>query len=182
MYNMLSEKLLQQINYFTNLVSREQHHSNAQPNEIMVSRAQGHLLGLLLVQDGLTQKELSKELRIRPASLGELVDKLQQSGYVERRVNEKDKRSSNVYLTEEGRRSANEVMQSRMELVDRIFSGLSEEEKNQLSTLMSKLIYSIEQSSGENVEDLRKEHHGMMEDHDFPGGADFLNDNHQHRR
>jgi DNA-binding MarR family transcriptional regulator len=176
MYNLSSEKLLQQINYFTNLINREQHHSNFKANEIMVSRAQGHLLGLLLVQDGLTQKELSSQLQIRPASLGELVDKLQQSGFVERRINEKDKRISNVYLTEEGRRSANEVMQARMELIDSIFSGLSEEEMNQLSTLMSKLIYSIEQNSGDNVEDLRKEHHGMMEDHDFPGGANFFND------
>jgi DNA-binding MarR family transcriptional regulator len=165
MYNILSEKLLQQINYFTNLINREQHHSNLNSNEIMVSRAQGHLLGQLLEQDGLTQKELSSLLQIRPASLGELVDKLQQSGYVERCVNKKDKRISNVYLTEEGRRSANEVMHARMELVDSIFSGLSEVEMNQLSTLMSKLIHSIEQNSGDNIEDLRKQHHGMREDH-----------------
>lgn len=180
MYNLLSEKLLQQINYFTNLINREQHHQNFKANESKVSRAQGHLLGLLVVQDGITQKELSTQLQIRPASLGELVDKLEQTGYVERRVNKKDKRISNVYLTEEGRRSANEVMQARMELVNSIFSGLSEEEMNQLSTLMNKLILSIEQNSGDNVEDLRKEHHGMMEDSNFPGGPNFFDENHHH--
>lgn len=175
MYNISSEKLLQQINYFTNLVNREQHNPDFKTNEIMASRAQGHLMGLLLIQDGLTQKELSSQLQIRPASLGELVDKLQQNGYVERRVNEKDKRVLNVYLTEEGQRAANEVMQARMKLVDSIFSGLSEEEKEHLSDLMSKLIHSIEQNSGANVEELRREHHGMIEERDFPGGTDFLN-------
>lgn len=181
MYNITSEKLLQQINYFTNLVNRQQHNASFKSNEMMVSRAQGHLLGLLLMKDGLTQKELSSQLQIRPASLGELVDKLQQNGYVERRVNEKDKRVSNVYLTEDGRKSANEVMQARMKLVDNIFSGLSEEEMNQLSSLMGKLIDSIEQSSGENIEELRKEHHGIRGEQDFPGGASFFRD-HQRER
>lgn len=169
MYNMLSEKVLQQINYFTNLVNRQQHNSNFKEKEILASRAQAHLLGLLLAEDGLTQKDLSAKLQIRPASLGELVNKLQQNGYVEKRVNEKDKRVSNVYITEEGRRATEGAMQARRELVESIFFGLSEEEINQLSTLMDKLVTSIEQSSGENVENLRKEHHGITEGSDFYG-------------
>lgn len=163
MYNILSEKFLQQINYFTNLVNREQYNSSAKVGEIMVNRAQGHLMGLLLAEDGMTQKDLSKELKIRPASLGELVSKLEQSGYVERRTNEKDKRILNVYLTDQGRNSARESMQARIEMVDSIFSGLSEEEKLQLSKLMSKLISSMEENSGDNVERLREEHHGNNE-------------------
>lgn len=170
MYNMLSEKVLQQINYFTNLINRQQHNSNFKSKEILASRAQAHLLGLLLMEDGLTQKELSARLQIRAASLGELVNKLQQNGYVEKRVNEKDKRVSNIYITEEGRRVTKEVMQARMELVENIFSGLSEVEIRQLSMLMDKLVTSIEQSSGESVEDLRKNHHGITEDSDFYGG------------
>ncbi|WP_411682010.1 MarR family winged helix-turn-helix transcriptional regulator [Clostridium thailandense] len=169
MYNMLSEKVLQQINYFTNLVNRQQHNSNFKEKEILASRAQAHLLGLLLVEDGLTQKDLSSKLQIRPASLGELVNKLQQNGYVEKRVNKKDKRVSNIYITKEGRRATEGAMQARRELVESIFLGLSEEEINQLSTLMDKLVNSIEQSSGENVESLRKEHHGITEGSDFYG-------------
>ncbi|MBV7273475.1 MarR family transcriptional regulator [Clostridium sp. PL3] len=169
MYNILSEKVLQQINYFTNLVNRQQHNSNFKEKEILASRAQAHLLGLLLVENGLTQKDLSAKLQIRPASLGELVNKLQQNGYVEKRVNEKDKRVSNVYITEEGRRATEGAMKARRELVESIFLGLSEEEINQLSTLMDKLVNSIEQSSGENVESLRKEHHGIKEGSDFYG-------------
>jgi DNA-binding MarR family transcriptional regulator len=119
------------------------------------------------VEDGLTQKDLSDKLQIRLASLGELVSKSQQNGYVEKRVNEKDKRVSNVYITEEGRKAIEGAMNARMGLVEVIFSGLSEEEINQLSILMDKLVNSIEQSFDENVEDLRKEHHGITEDSDF---------------
>jgi DNA-binding MarR family transcriptional regulator len=167
MDDMSSEKLLQQIYYFTNLINRERYRPNAKVNETKVNPAQAHLLGLLVVQDGLTQKELSTKLQIRPASLGELVDKLQQTGFVERRVNIKDKRITNVYLTEEGRKSVKEVMQARQELVDSIFSDLSEEEKNQLSNLMSKLIDSIVPNSDDN--DLASWNHHRSGYENFPG-------------
>lgn len=163
MDNMLSEKVLQQIIYFTNLLNRQQHNSSYKTNDILASRSQAHLLRLLLTEDGLTQKDLSDKLQIRPASLGELVNKLQQNGYVEKRANEKDKRVSNVYITEEGRRVTEDVVQKRKEFVQNIFSGLSEDEVNQLSVLIDKLVDSMEESSDENVEELRKNHHGIKE-------------------
>ncbi len=151
------EKLFQQIQYFLNLVQREQYrrivqreqyHRSFKAGEISINRSQGHLLGVLLVHDGLTQKELSRQLQIRPASLGELVDKLAQNGYVERRVNENDKRVLNVYLTEAGHRVVDEVIQARQAMLDTIFSGLAEDEQQQLSALMGKLIEALEQNPG----------------------------------
>ncbi len=146
--NTLSEKLLQQFRYFTNLIHRERYRPDFGGNGRSLNRSQGLLLALLLDNDGLSQTELSRKMQIRTASLGELVDKLEQSGYVERRVNEKDKRVLNVYLTEEGRKVVNEVVQARGALLDTVFSGLSEDEKNQLSALMGKLIDWLEKDAG----------------------------------
>lgn len=165
----LSEKLLQQIYYSTNLIDREQHRLQARPNEISISRSQGHLLRELSENDGLTQKELSAQLQIRPASLGELVKKLEQNGYVQRCVNENDKRISNVYMTEEGRKIVSEVEQARKMMVDSIFSSLSEEEQSQLSGLIGKLIDSMEQNSVDNADDIRQDHHKMVGNEDFSG-------------
>jgi DNA-binding MarR family transcriptional regulator len=154
MNNSLSEKLLQRIYNFTNLTQRqyhqEHHQEHPKTNDSNIGHGQGHLLGILLKHDGLTQKELSTQLQIRPASLGELVDKLESSGYVERRVNEKDKRVSNVYLKDEGRKLVKEIVKSRNSAVDKIFSCLSEEEKNQLSALMGKLVDSLKENSTDN--------------------------------
>ena len=145
MNNSLSEKLIYQIYNFTNMTHRQHQHGDSRGNDLNIGlgRGQGHLLGILLTKDGLTQKELSTQLQIRPASLGELVDKLESSGYVERRANEKDKRVSNVFLKEEGRKLVEEIIESRNLAVDKIFSCLSEDEKNQLSGIMDKLMNSI---------------------------------------
>jgi DNA-binding MarR family transcriptional regulator len=176
MNSSLSEKLFQQIHYFTNLIHREHHFPHSNPAESGMGRGQGLVLRVLLEKDGLTQKELTDQLRIRPSSLGELVDKLEQNGYVERRVNENDKRIINVYLTEKGRIFANDMISARQGTVDALFSGLSESEKAQLSDLLGKLITSMEEKHSENADDFdergmhfRPGHMGMEEHADFPG-------------
>ncbi|HEY5563528.1 MAG TPA: MarR family transcriptional regulator, partial [Clostridiaceae bacterium] len=160
MNNSLSEKLLQQIYNFTNVTHRQHHQGDSNARELNIGRGQGHLLGILLAQDGITQKELSAQMQIRPASLGELVDKLELSGYVQRRVNENDKRVSNVFLKEEGRKLVNEVVKSRNSQVDKLFSGLSEEEKIQLSAIMEKLLSSIKEDSIDNTDDSKEQEIG----------------------
>ena len=147
MNNLLSEKLLEQFNYSRNLIHRRRQQQDFRANEINLDRGQGYLLGVLLAHDGLTQSELSAELNIRPASLGELVSKLEQNGYVKRRVNENDKRVSNVYLMEEGRKIVNEIIiKARQEEVGFMFNGLSEDEQYQLLTLMVKLNFSMKKN------------------------------------
>jgi DNA-binding MarR family transcriptional regulator len=143
-----SEKLLEQFRYFTNLIHRERYRPDRGVNGVSLNRSQGWLLGLLVNNDGLSQTELSRKMQIRTASLGELVSKLEQSGYVERRTNEKDKRVFNVYLTAEGRKVVHEVTAVRQAMLDTVFSGLTGDEKDQLAALMGKLIDWLEKDSG----------------------------------
>ncbi len=147
-----AEQLLEQFRYFTNLMHRERSRSDFGGAGGSLNRSQGHLLGLLLQSDGLSQKELSQQLQIRPASLGELVDKLERNGYVERRINSKDKRLLNVYLTPAGRQVVSEVIQARRAMLDTIFAALSDAEKSQLHVLMAKLIHSLEAADHEDFE------------------------------
>ncbi|MNC38998.1 putative HTH-type transcriptional regulator YusO [compost metagenome] len=149
----LSETILQQIHHFSNLMHRERHQQRFNMNSgLHVNRGQGQLMGILLESDGLPQKELSAILHIRPSSLGELVFKLEQNGYVERRANEKDKRITNVYLTKKGRGIVQEITKSRSSFIHPLFSGLSEEELTQLSALMGKLIESAEANQAERFD------------------------------
>jgi DNA-binding MarR family transcriptional regulator len=160
----VSEQLLGQFHHFISLIQRWGHQQHFNPNGLNINHGQGHLLGVLLVHDGLTQTELSTQLRIRPSSLGELVNKLEQSGYVRRHINENDKRVFNVYLTEEGRKVGLQVMKARQEAMATTFPGLSEDEKHQLSTLMGKLITSMEEKLVDNKYDLGKENMDLQRD------------------
>ena len=63
---------------------------------------QQKVLGILAQNDGITQKELSGMLGIRPQSGGEIVRKLENNGYVERIPDENDSRAQRLHLTEAG--------------------------------------------------------------------------------
>ena len=101
-----------------------------------LGRGQGRLLALLAEQDGLPQREVVMRLDIRPSSAGELIAKLEARGYVARRENLQDRRSSQVFLTDAGR----EALERQPGPREGLFACLTEEEQLQLSTLLGKVI------------------------------------------
>ena len=110
---------------------------------------QNRVLAVLMMQDGTSQKDLAYLLGIRPQSLSEALAKLEESGMVERRHNEDDKRVVNVYLTEAGRGRALKVAEDRKKSAADVFSVLSDEEKDQLSTILGKLSTKLEEELAE---------------------------------
>lgn len=117
---------------------------------------QGRLLSFLLEKDGISQKELSGLLRIAPASVSELINKLETGGYIEKRQNESDKRVTNIFLTEGGRFFAQKMEEGRLQIAKDIFSGLNQEEQTQLLSLIQKLIEAL--SINAPKQDIRKTH------------------------
>lgn len=120
-------------------------HGNADLQKI----GQGRLLAFLLEKDGISQKELSELLRIAPASVSELINKLENGGYIEKKQNETDKRITNIFLTEGGRFFAQKMEEGRVQIAKDIFSVLNEDEQKQLLSLIQKL---IKYHSSENQE------------------------------
>lgn len=109
----------------------------------MIKIGQGRLLSFLLEKDGINQKELSELLRISPASVSELINKLESGGYIERKQNELDKRVSNIFLTDGGRFFAQKMEEERLEVAKDIFVALDEGEQKQLLILIEKIIKSL---------------------------------------
>ncbi|BCJ98765.1 MarR family winged helix-turn-helix transcriptional regulator [Anaerocolumna chitinilytica] len=141
----IPEKLFEQFHNCVNLFDRSR--SLLMPTALMkdIGRGQGHVMGILLEQDGLTPKELSNTLNIRAASLGELVDKLENNGYITRQAHESDRRTFRVFLTDKGREIAIELTDIRKNALGSLFQGLSEEEQQTLEKLLDKLIASLHQ-------------------------------------
>jgi DNA-binding MarR family transcriptional regulator len=111
---------------------------------IGVTMPQGIILKLLLADDGLTQKELTAKLQITSSSCGSLIMKLEQEGYLKRRTNESDKRTFNVYLTESGRALGARYKEKTVIVLEKWASNLTESEKEQLFTLLTKLYEGLE--------------------------------------
>jgi DNA-binding MarR family transcriptional regulator len=98
---------------------------------------------LLVILDafegGAKQKELRKELDVSPAAVSELVSKLEKDGYVERKVDEKDKRATVITLSELGAARAAELADEKNERFEKTFKALTAKEREQLLKLLEKL-------------------------------------------
>lgn len=99
-------------------------------------QGQGRVLMLLKMQPEITQKQLTYLLDMRPQSLGELLTKLEKSGYITRTPSTEDRRVMVVKLTEAGLEVAAKMTD---EPETTIFDQLNEEEQIQFSQLLNKL-------------------------------------------
>lgn len=98
------------------------------------------ILDILEENDGQTQCEIAKRLCIRPQSLSEALTLLETRGYIERRPNENDKREMLVFITENGITAHKSARENREKHAKAYLASLSDEEKENLVMILSKLI------------------------------------------
>ncbi len=65
-----------------------------------LTRAQWRVLVHLYRREGISQTELAAVLEIEKPTLGRLVDRLEEKGWVERRVDERDQRARRLMVTD----------------------------------------------------------------------------------
>jgi len=106
---------------------------------------QNRILAVLALQEGINQKDLAYLLGIRPQSLGEALVKLEESGLIRKEQNADDHRSTNVFLTAEGKSRAKKVAEDRKKTAADVFQVLDEAEKEQLTGIFGKLSASLEE-------------------------------------
>lgn len=116
-------------------------------------RSQGRILRILYQQGPMTQKELQEKLDIQPGSMSEIAAKLENRGLVTRAKDPSDKRKISLSLTEEGRIDVEEHRIARQERQKKNFSHLTEEEKDTLEALLTRLLDAWQ------ADDNEKEHH-----------------------
>lgn len=97
------------------------------------------LLGFLWQEDGLSQSELSARIQIDRTTMGGLVDRLEQSGLVERRSHPEDRRAYQIFLTPEGKRMEAELCPLAEQVHARFTTRLTAEELATLTRILEKL-------------------------------------------
>ena len=107
-------------------------------------RGQARVLTMVSMQEGINQKDLAFLLGIRPQTLGEMLQKLEGRGLVERKKSESDGRAVEVTLTDEGRVRAAEIAERRKLAAADMFGTLTEDEKEQLAAILDKLEAELE--------------------------------------
>ena len=127
-------------------------------------RGQESILAAIAGHPGITQKELAETLGIQPASVSELLMKLEKKGLVLREKDECDRRSIKVQLTEEGQSIPSEPKKETSDP----FQALSAEEQEQLRSLLEKLLNDWEQRYP--TEHRRHKHHNHHHDKENHNG------------
>lgn len=160
-------KLLEQFFRIVMLLHRYPHH-HPRKREFAGNphRGQGRVLALLKLQPEISQKELSYLLDMRNQSLGELLMKLERSGFITREPSETDRRVMNIKLTEAGAAAANQA-EEQQEDNGKLFDCLSEEERIQLIGYLNRLIQELEQRLG--VDALGEQERGDFRRGMYPG-------------
>ncbi|MCZ8491907.1 MarR family winged helix-turn-helix transcriptional regulator [Lactococcus lactis] len=114
--------------------------------------AQG-LLVELWNKDGLTNAEIAELLDIKPSSVTAQVKQLEEAEMVIRKQDENDKRVSRIFLTDKGREAQETRDTMHNDISETIFGNLTDEEQEQLTFLMEKL---VENNDARNDQDFQR--------------------------
>jgi DNA-binding MarR family transcriptional regulator len=100
----------------------------------------GNVMEHLAFEDGLRLSELASRAGMTPQSMGQLVDELEELGYVERRPDPSDRRAKRIHLTRKGRRSNQTEWKVIREVEDGLSQLLGEKRLNDLRTSLLRII------------------------------------------
>lgn len=102
----------------------------------------GHqlVLKMLVAVGPRSQQVLSEELRIDRSVMVGIADDLEKTGYVRRERDPEDRRAYAVTITAPGRRALAKAEKAIPGFLDRTFAALTPAERDQLTTLLGKLL------------------------------------------
>jgi len=96
-----------------------------------LTRSQWWVLNHLFRNDGATQSELADILEVEKATLGRLLDRMEQKGWIRRESHAEDRRAKRVFLTDEVEPALKAMRAAAAEVRRDALSGLSTAQQEQ---------------------------------------------------
>jgi DNA-binding MarR family transcriptional regulator len=97
-----------------------------------ITRAQWAVLAKVERSEGMKQSELAELMEMQPITLTRLIDKLCDSGWIERRGDETDRRVNRLYLRKAGRQLLGKLSGLRSELTATALEGINPADAHRL--------------------------------------------------
>jgi DNA-binding MarR family transcriptional regulator len=101
-----------------------------------ITRAQWAVLAKVERSEGMKQTELAEQMEMQPITLTRLIDKLCDSGWIERRGDESDRRVNRLFLRKAGRQLLGKLSGLRSELTATALDGISPVDAQRLLSQM----------------------------------------------
>lgn len=106
---------------------------------------QPKVLDYLSTHDGSMQKDIAKGCFIDPATLTGILERMEEKNLIERRIEKGNRRSSYVYLTENGKKYSQLVTDAFLEMEEEVFQGVKKEEREQFMNVLNQICCNMEQ-------------------------------------
>lgn len=137
---------------FSRVIKLHYHRIHELLDEIGIYPGQPPLLMALGHNNGQTQRELADKLKIKPATITVMVNRMEKSGLVERRQDPEDQRKSRVYLTDKGKEIGLKVRDTLNTINDEVFTNFTEEEKVLLRRFFLQMIDNLTKANDKKSE------------------------------
>jgi DNA-binding MarR family transcriptional regulator len=127
------------------------HHTRARQlfRAIGLYRGQPQVLLALWEQEGLTQTELAERLKIAPATATKMLQRMERTGFIQRKPDAKDQRISRVYLTKAGRAIQGDVEAVWKTMQAETFANFTPEERASLRRFLFQMRENLLHATGE---------------------------------
>lgn len=116
---------------------------NERLSKVGITRVQWIALFYLGKKEGISQKEFGELMEIKDSTVARLIDRMENEGYLYRKKDSKDRRITNVYLTEKGKTYREELLPEGEEMAEIFSEGLSKEEIEVFMTVLNKIMSNI---------------------------------------
>ena len=121
----------------------------AQKNITAFNGEQGRILHALWENDGISNRELSKESGLAMSSLTTMLERMEEKKLLERSVDENDKRKILIFLTDYAKSLKSEYDEISDKMTEISFKGISVEERLAFEMTLEKVLYNFEKAEQE---------------------------------
>ena len=122
---------------------------NVETNLIKYGFKPGNPRTLLYIADheGCMQKDLAETFYVESSTLSSVLTNMEESGFIERRRSEKDKRSYAIYMTPKGRHISETVRKQFDDTIETALSGFSQKEAAQLHDYLERVADNLKKAN-----------------------------------
>jgi len=104
-----------------------------------LTQAQWRAIAHIAHREGCNQISLAEILEVKPITLSRLLDRLQASGWIERRADPEDRRAIRLYLSQQARPLLEKMQALALQTRQQALTGVSEEEYRHLFVILKKM-------------------------------------------
>ena len=122
--------------------------------DIGLTRAQWRVMMYLRRHEGARQNELAGLLEVENVTLGRHIDRLEESGWVERRSDPSDRRAWRLYLDEKSRPILDKLAVVLIETRETALAGFNADERDTLINTLIRMKYNLVDGEAIEAEDV----------------------------